>query len=131
MLDDQGRSDYLKLRARAKRRRWHGGADRVTYCVFDLLVENDVSLMSRPLQERKRRLSRLLPAAPSLLYVSHFEGQGRQLMAQAASLDLEGLVAKRADSVYDPGLRSPDWVKIKYRRSAREEEADGQQVSRF
>ena len=136
VLDDHGRSDYAKLRARAKRRRWHGGADQVTYCVFDLLVENDVDLMSRPLQERKRHLFRLLPAAPSLLYVSHVEGHGRELMAQTASLDLEGLVAKRADSAYEPGMRSPDWIKIEDQRPAPEQEAEEgewgeQQVSQF
>jgi bifunctional non-homologous end joining protein LigD len=122
VLDDRGRSDYYKLRARAKRRRWYGGADVATYCVFDLLVEHGVNLMSRPLWERKRRLAILLPAAAaSLRYVDHDVDRGHELMAQAASLDLEGLVAKRADSFYDPGLRSADWVKIK--RSGDQEQA--------
>jgi len=114
VLDDLGRSNYYKLRARAKRRRWYGGADDATYCVFDLLVEDGVNLMSRPLTERKRRLADLVgPAAQSVFYVQHSEDQGRELMAQAAALGLEGLVAKRADSCYDPGFRSPEWVKIK------------------
>jgi hypothetical protein len=51
-------------------------------------------------------------------------------MAQAASLDLAGLVAKRADSFFDPGLSSTKWVKI--RRSGDQEKArDASKKSRL
>jgi bifunctional non-homologous end joining protein LigD len=51
VLDDRGRSDHYKLSARAKRRRWHDGADVATYCVSDLLVEHGINPMSKPLWE--------------------------------------------------------------------------------
>lgn len=118
VLDDLGRSDFDKLYARARRRRWVEGSDRVTYCVFDLLTVNGSPIMNLPLVERKKHLQTLLsPALQSVLYVDHLEEHGRQLFDQAAhELNLEGIVAKRGDSVYRPGVRSRDWVKMKIKR---------------
>lgn len=48
------------------------------------------------------------------MYVGHFDSGAAQLFRNAViPLKLEGLVAKRADSVYQPGVRSSDWVKVK------------------
>lgn len=117
VLDDLGRSDFERLQDRARRRRWYTGADPVVFCVFDLLVDRGKDITRMPLIERKARLLELFtPSLPNVLFVSHFdgEGEGEMLFKQAVlGLKLEGLVAKRASSVYVPGARSSDWVKIK------------------
>jgi len=119
VLDSQGRSDFEKLRTRAKQRRWVQGSDTVTYCVFDLLVKHGESFMDQPLFSRKEALHELLTPAPhSVLVVTHLEGHGRQLLELAAeTLQLEGIVAKKGTSTYEPGIRSPAWVKLKRNRS--------------
>lgn len=115
VLDDLGRSDFDKLHARAKRRSWYGGCDAVVFCVFDLLVDRGNDLTQVPYLERKARLHHLFdPAPPGVLVVGQFEEDGQRLYDGAVlPLELEGLVAKRADSLYSPGIRSADWVKVK------------------
>lgn len=114
VLDDMGRSDFDKLHARAKRRSWYGGCDSVAYCVFDLLVDKGNDITQVPYRERKARLQQLFePAPPGVLVVGHFEEHGQTLYDGAVlPLELEELVAKRADSLYAPGLRTSDWVKV-------------------
>ena len=90
------------------------GDGSVLYCAFDVLVLDGTPVMDRPLIERKANLGPLLGGSEGILPVGHFQGDGRTLFDQAViPLKLEELVAKRADSVYRPGIRSPDWVKVK------------------
>ncbi|MDM0117899.1 hypothetical protein QTI66_38070 [Variovorax sp. J22R133] len=115
-LDDLGRSDFDKLQDRARKRKWVEGIPLV-YCAFDLLVDDGDVIIGDPLRSRKERLATLLtPAPPSVLVVGHFEEGGQQLFEQAVHhLKLEGIVAKRPESGYLPGVRSRDWVKVKRR----------------
>lgn len=114
-LDDIGRSDFDRLRARARRRKRFAGCDPVVYCVFDLLARNGRDIRGLPLEERKAMLRELLtPNLPGVLFVGHFDAEhGAQLYSQAMALKLEGLVAKRKGSVYASATRSNDWLKIK------------------
>jgi bifunctional non-homologous end joining protein LigD len=115
VLDDHGRSDFDRLHDRARRRSWYAGCDPVTYCVFDILQANGVDLTQGAYLDRKERLQRLLtPPPPGILYVGHFESDGEKIFQGAVlPLKLEGLVAKRIDSAYQPGVRASDWVKVK------------------
>jgi bifunctional non-homologous end joining protein LigD len=116
VLDEMGVSDFDRFQDRARRRRWYQGCDQVTFCAFDLLAIDGRSIIGLPLETRKEKLAALLkPALPSVLYVGHFEPEhGRVMFEQAVhQLSLEGLVAKRLGSLYRPGERSPDWVKVK------------------
>jgi len=115
VLEELGRSDFNQLQDRARRRRRYPGCPDVVYCIFDLLVHRGVDITQRPLLERKAALAKLLKKPPpSIMYVGHFESGAAQLFKDAVvPLKLEGLVAKRADSVYRPGARSSDWVKVK------------------
>lgn len=114
VLDDIGRSDFNRLHARARMRGWRPGADPVVFCVFDVLVQAGQSVMGLPLTVRKRRLAKLFAdKPPSTLVVSDFEREGRLLYDQAVQLKLEGIVAKRKASIYEPGQRTADWLKIK------------------
>lgn len=115
VLDDLGRSDFNRLQARARRRRAYPGCDPVTLCAFDLLVYEGERVMGRPLVERKALLQQLLASLPKngVLYVSDLPADAALFHQVVHGLKLEGVVAKRRASTYQPGVRSADWVKIK------------------
>jgi len=122
VLDDMGRSDFDRFQDRARRRRWYEGADPVTYCAFDLLVDQGDDITQLPLVERKARLANLLKVPrPSVLFVNHFDNEAHDIHSivrdAVVPFELEGLVAKRKGSVYRPGIRSSDWVKVKRRNA--------------
>jgi ATP-dependent DNA ligase len=87
----------------------------VSYMLFDVLVHGGRSILQEPLQQRRERLRELLaPAQDSLLrYSASVIGKGREFFAQAVAQGHEGIMAKRLDSRYLPGQRSPAWRKIK------------------
>lgn len=114
VLDDLGRSDFDKLHARALRRRLLPGMPPAAYCAFDVLVLDGESVMGRPLLDRKAMLLPLLEGVPSVLPVGYLDSHGRAISDQyVLGPKLEGIVAKRIDSIYRPGVRSSDWVKVK------------------
>ena len=92
----------------------------VTYVIFDLLWLDGHSLMGLPYDERRRRLAELALDGPSWQSPEAATGvdAGRALQQAAVELGLEGVVAKRRDAPYEPGRRSPSWVKIRRRASA-------------
>lgn len=111
VLDDIGRSDFDRLHARA-RKRGPDPSQPVVYCVFDVLAVKGKDVMGKPLLERKKLLDPLR-GLPGVLVVDYIAGEGEALYQHVLSLKLEGLVAKRLDSPYRPGVRSLDWLKIK------------------
>lgn len=113
VLDDLGRSDFNALQERSARRRRYPGCRLVTYCAFDLLFEDGRSIMGLPLVERKERLGRLLAGVGDVLVVGDLPADAALFGQAVEPLQLEGFVAKRRASVYTPGMRSPDWLKIK------------------
>ncbi len=114
VLDEHGRADFDSLHRRALARRYKAGGATVAYIVFDILMCNDKDVMGEPFVQRKQRLARLLKAPPDgLLALSYLPRDGEWLFAQAVGLKLEGIVAKRLTSIYVPGARSRDWIKIK------------------
>jgi DNA ligase D-like protein (predicted ligase) len=88
-----------------------------TYIVFDLLYEGFQSTMDLPLNGRRARLRRLLAKvdSPHLLLSEGWVGAGRNLFVKATAEDLEGVIAKRLSSSYQPGKRTDAWIKIKKR----------------
>jgi bifunctional non-homologous end joining protein LigD len=115
VLDQMGRSDFDRLRARASRRCYYPECDPVIYCMFDLLVDAGADITHMPLIERKKRLARLFRRRPkyTLLVVEAIPEAGEELYALAERMKLEGLIAKRADSLYVAGDRTRDWRKLK------------------
>jgi bifunctional non-homologous end joining protein LigD len=86
----------------------------VTVMAFDLLRLYGVDLTQRPLAERRTSLDRLsLPEAT--WRSSPVYDDGPALLAATLDQGLEGVVAKRRRSTYQPGRRSPDWVKTAHR----------------
>jgi bifunctional non-homologous end joining protein LigD len=86
---------------------------RLRYCAFDLLELDGEDLRRLPLVERKRKLKAALPRARALHFSAHVVGSGVAAFKAAAQAHLEGVIGKRAQSSYQSGRRSPDWVKIK------------------
>lgn len=111
ILDEIGRSDFDRLHARA-RKRGPDPSEPVVFCVFDVLVSKGKSVMELPLVRRKQLLENLR-GAERILVVDHLPVEGELLYKHVLALSLEGLVAKRLDSVYQPGIRTKDWLKIK------------------
>jgi bifunctional non-homologous end joining protein LigD len=105
VLDDRGVPDFEAMR--------HRRGAGFTYCAFDLLYRNGRDLRSLPVIERKERLRKLIPSGtPILLYVDYIKANGMELFKLAASIGMEGIIGKRADSPYVGG-RSRLWLKGK------------------
>lgn len=115
--DEQGRSVWERLKARhliraANRIQQAAAQDPAAIFAFDLLWLNGADFRDRPLLERKAALYRTLPANRRIRFANHFSDSCRELWQLAVELELEGIVAKRADSRYRAG-RSTMWQKVK------------------
>jgi bifunctional non-homologous end joining protein LigD len=85
----------------------------VTYMIFDLLWLDGHSLMELPYEERRARLAELELDGERWRTPDYVSGRGKEVLRATAEQGLEGVVAKRLDSPYEPGRRSPCWVKVK------------------
>jgi bifunctional non-homologous end joining protein LigD len=120
-LDGQGRPDFQRLQRRGQRNRaTDAGRAAVdspaVLFVFDLLAFEGYDLRPLPLAVRKAMLRRVLPPQGSLRYVEEVPERGVDLYAAVEKMGLEGIVAKRTDSPYQPGY-SPLWLKIRVDRT--------------
>ncbi|MGH9662929.1 MAG: non-homologous end-joining DNA ligase, partial [Bryobacteraceae bacterium] len=84
----------------------------VTLFVFDLLYLNGYDLRKAALRDRKGLLAEILRPGDVVRYSDHFAGKGGELLEAAREQKLEGIIAKRADSLYE-SKRSGNWLKIK------------------
>ena len=108
----------------ALQRRMHVGAPTprlvaavpVTYLVFDILYSGGQPLISEPYAQRRAILEAQPLAGPHVHVPPSFPGGGHAVLAVSIRDGLEGVVLKRLDSPYQPGRRSPAWLKIKNRR---------------
>ncbi len=122
VLDEAGRPSFQRLQRRAQQRRApdiQRSARELpaTLCAFDLLAFEGFDLRPLRLVDRKRLLQMLLPREGPLRYVDHVPELGEAFYEEVGRVDLEGLIAKRADSPYRPG-RSAHWLKLRTKRSA-------------
>lgn len=114
-LDARGRSDFELLQQRMHLRapsESQIAAVPVVYYLFDILYCDGYDLRQAPLSERKQLLRLLLRPSERVRYSDHQVEQGKELFDLARQSELEGIVAKRADSIYSGG-RSASWAKIK------------------
>ena len=86
----------------------------IVFYAFDLLNLNGDDLSQKPVVERKTILKRILPRQHTgrVRYTEHIVGDGERLFQELEKRKLEGMVAKRADSLYVGG-RTRAWLKIK------------------
>lgn len=84
----------------------------VTFMVFDVLRLYGVPLLDRPLDERRATLDRMTTTGVPALALSPTYTDGQALLVATVQRGMEGVVAKRRDSSYRPGVRSPDWMTV-------------------
>jgi bifunctional non-homologous end joining protein LigD len=111
-LDSKGRSSFQLLQS------WqNAGAKKppLLYYVFDLLNADGKDFTGLPLLKRKAIAERLVDSVdPKIRFSTAIKGNLDRLVREMQTRGLEGLIAKRADSKYQPGRRSGEWVKFKW-----------------
>ena len=120
-LDACGRPSFPRLQSRINVQRPSAAVRRqvpVAYYVFDLLRLDDRSTLQLPYRQRRELLEELdLAHGPVVLPPCFLDIEGQAVLDTAAEYGLHGVVAKRADSTYQPGRRSRSWVETAVRRS--------------
>ncbi len=84
-----------------------------SFVVFDILYARGTSLMDLPLRDRKRILAEELEESEAVSIVDYFPEGGKNYFSAALKMGIEGVMAKKLASNYEPGRRSRDWIKIK------------------
>jgi bifunctional non-homologous end joining protein LigD len=108
-LDENGRSSFQLLQSYGIRKNIP-----LVYYAFDLLSLEGTDVRDQPLFELRKLLVKLLKNAPAnIRFSEELQGTREALLEIAHKFGLEGLVAKRPDSSYEPGRRSGAWVKVK------------------
>ncbi|MEV6320998.1 ATP-dependent DNA ligase [Nocardia sp. NPDC051787] len=102
VFDDHGTANLGLLQA---------GAARAVFVAFDVLYLDGTSLVRKRYADRRRVLEALAANAPSMVVPPRLDGPGAEALRYSRQHGLEGVVAKRKDSVYLPGKRGHSWVK--------------------
>ena len=109
ITDAEGKTDFQALQNYMRNPK----GKNLTYIVFDLLALDGADLRGRRLVDRKETLEALMKDSPGNLYYSQpIRGNGKESLLAACQANLEGIVGKKADSVYS-GTRNGDWIKLK------------------
>jgi bifunctional non-homologous end joining protein LigD len=88
---------------------------QVAFYVFDVLQIDGTDTVALPYEARRALVEQLLEPGPNWLVPAHQVGDGAALLAATAERGLEGVMAKRLGSPYQPGKRTPNWRKVKNR----------------
>jgi bifunctional non-homologous end joining protein LigD len=121
VLDAAGRPSFSALAERMHvrdplRAARLAGTLPATYMIFDLLRYGGESLLALPYAQRRARLEDLdLGTGPWMVPPAFTDGPATE--AAARENRLEGVMAKRLDAAYHPGIRSADWIKVKFDRT--------------
>jgi bifunctional non-homologous end joining protein LigD len=106
VLDPTGRPSFEMLQRHET---------QVAFYAFDVLQIDGTDTVALPYEHRRALLAQLLEAGPNWLVPAHQVGDGAALLAVTAERGLEGVMAKRLGSPYQPGKRTPNWRKVKNR----------------
>jgi len=112
VLNKDGKSDFQKLQHYEENTEFP-----LCYYVFDILSLNAIDLCDQPLRERKKILKKIMKQNGIIKYSDHVEGDGVRFFKAAQQKDLEGIMGKKADSLYHKGKRTREWLKIKHHHS--------------
>jgi bifunctional non-homologous end joining protein LigD len=112
-LDEKGRSSFQLLQDFKS-----SGGVPLVYYAFDLLFLEGKDLCKQPLSARRKLLTGFLKRPPeNIRFSDELRGTNDELLRVAQEFGLEGLVAKKPNSVYESGRRSGAWVKFKITKS--------------
>ena len=117
-FDEEGRPSFERLQTRmhlasdsAVKRRMRDMP--VTYVIFDLLCLDGHRTLPLTYEDRRSLLDELELEGPAWRTPAYHRGEGAALLEATERLGIEGVVAKRLDSPYEPGRRSSGWIKVK------------------
>ncbi|MGA7289711.1 MAG: non-homologous end-joining DNA ligase, partial [Terriglobales bacterium] len=116
-LDEEGRPSFSLMQQRTgfqpgKRRLPGREGVRVVYYAFDLLYLDGIDLRRVALEQRKQLLQEIIKKSEVIHFSDHYPEKGLELLEAARQRELEGIVAKKRNSIYEE-KRSRDWLKIK------------------
>jgi bifunctional non-homologous end joining protein LigD len=106
-VDATGRPSFQALH------HWSTAGLSIVYYAFDLLHLNGRDLLREPLDARRAALAGIVDDSGVLLSDA-LPGSARQIESAVRRLQLEGVVAKRRRSIYEPGKRSDAWIKVRF-----------------
>jgi len=109
-LDESGRPNFNLLQ------NFRSEASRIHYFIFDLLICDDRDLTRLSLSERRKLLKSLKLVSGRIHIAEQFEASANDMLAAVRQQRLEGVIAKRKDSQYEPGKRTGSWVKYRVNR---------------
>ena len=109
-LDDDGKPDFAALWFRSR----GASTPPVCFMAFDVLQLDDRLLLDEPYRERRRVLEDMELIGPQWCTPESRVADGEALFRATKEMGLEGVVAKRLDSKYRPGIRSRAWTKTKH-----------------
>lgn len=113
VMDEEGRPDFQRLQNAFDA----AVSAPIHYTLFDLLWLDGEDYRNKPLEQRRQALAQVLRGNGDdrLRYSEDFTDDPRSILDSACRLGLEGLIGKRAGSLYT-GKRSSDWIKLKCKR---------------
>ena len=109
VLDDSGKPSFELMQ--------HHGRRQAAFYAFDVLRIGTDDTVTLPYEQRRSLLEAVVEPGPNWLVPRHQVGDGAALLAVIEAQGMEGVMAKRLGSRYEPGKRSPNWRKVKVRRA--------------
>lgn len=107
-LDARGRPSFQTLQHRSD-----SPKHQIVFYVFDVLHVNGRDVTGERLTTRRARLSVIVGESTTVRLSQALPGSAEKVVAAVRAAGLEGVIAKRKNSIYQPGERSNDWVKLK------------------
>lgn len=110
-LDEDGRPNFNLLS------QFRSSASSIHYFVFDMLICQDRDLTKLRLSQRRELMKSHLTFYSSRIRIAEqFEASANDMLAAVRQQQLEGVIGKRKDSLYEPGRRTGSWVKCRVNR---------------
>ena len=110
-LGEDGRPSFQALQHRSSHQK-----HQIVFYAFDVLYADGQDLTGEPLEVRRARLPALVNTDAVLRLSQDLPGSAADIVKALRAAGIEGVIAKRRDSTYQPGERSSDWVKLKLER---------------
>ena len=110
-LGEDGRPSFQALQHRSSHQN-----HQIVFYAFDVLYADGQDLTDEPLEARRARLPALVNADAVLRLSQDLPGSAADIVKALRAAGVEGVIAKRRDSTYQPGERSNNWVKLKLER---------------
>lgn len=112
VLLDDGKPNFQKLQ------HYSGNSHfPLVYYAFDILEKDGKNLRELPLLERKKILEKLLKKNHVIRYSDHIAAHGNAFFRKVIEANMEGIMAKKANSGYVDGIRTKEWLKIKKQKT--------------